>query len=145
MSKTEHVWSANSVIHPLVNSRTWLLNVVVLVVRLCCVWASSRIKPLSWEDFSWCHSLRLATTVIAQFNRGQSIFGIHEKYFRHRQVEKEVATKLITFSDCFSTSAPDRAFKLRLPYSLSGVFSDQPLTLLIRVGYPQTYISMESL
>ena len=34
---------------------------------------------------------------------------------------------------------------LRLPYSLSGVFSFQPLTLLIRVGYPQTYISMESL
>ena len=29
---------------------------------------------------------------------------------------------------------------LRLPYSLSGVFSYQPLTLLIRVGYPQTYI-----
>ena len=36
-------------------------------------------------------------------------------------------------------------FKLRLPYSLSGVFSYQLLTLLIRVGYPQTYISMESL
>ena len=34
---------------------------------------------------------------------------------------------------------------LRLPYSLSGVFSFQPLTLLIRVGYPQTYISMEIL
>ena len=34
---------------------------------------------------------------------------------------------------------------LRLPYSLSGVCSDQPLTLLIRVGYPQTYIAMESL
>ena len=28
---------------------------------------------------------------------------------------------------------------LRLPHSLSGVFSDQP-TLLIRVGYLQTYI-----
>ena len=28
-----------------------------------------------------------------------------------------------------------------LPYSLSGVFSYQPLTLLIRVGYLQTYIS----
>ena len=36
-------------------------------------------------------------------------------------------------------------YYLRLPYSLSGVFSYQPLTLLIRVGYPQTYISMESL
>ena len=34
---------------------------------------------------------------------------------------------------------------LRLPYSLSGVFSYQPLTLLIHVGYPQTCISMESL
>ena len=34
---------------------------------------------------------------------------------------------------------------LRLPYSLSGVFSYQPLTLLIRVGYPQTYTSMEIL
>ena len=33
----------------------------------------------------------------------------------------------------------------RLPYSLSGVFSYQPLTLLIRVRYPQTYIPMESL
>ena len=37
------------------------------------------------------------------------------------------------------------ATQLRLPYSLGGVFSYQPLTLLIRVGYPQTYISMESL
>ena len=34
---------------------------------------------------------------------------------------------------------------LRLPYSLSGVFSYQLLTLLIRVGYPQAYISMEGL
>ena len=34
---------------------------------------------------------------------------------------------------------------LRLPYSLSGVFSYQPLTLLICIGYLQTYISMESL
>ena len=38
-----------------------------------------------------------------------------------------------------------RLSALRLPYSLSGVFSYQPPTLLIRVGYPQTYISMESL
>ena len=36
-------------------------------------------------------------------------------------------------------------YDLRLPYSLSGVFSDQPITLLICVGYPQTYSSMESL
>ena len=34
---------------------------------------------------------------------------------------------------------------LRLPYSLSGVFSYQPSTLLIHVRYPQTNISMESL
>ena len=34
---------------------------------------------------------------------------------------------------------------LRLPYSLSGVLSYQPLILLIRVGYPQTYTSMEIL
>ena len=37
------------------------------------------------------------------------------------------------------------AIYLRLPYSLSGVFSYQPLTLLICVGYLQTYISIESL
>ena len=36
-------------------------------------------------------------------------------------------------------------FLLRLPYSLHVVFSYQPLTPLKRVGYPQTYISMESL
>ena len=45
-----------------------------------------------------------------------------------------------------STPSPGNAkIGLRLPYSLSGVFSYQPLTLLIRVGYPQTNISMESL
>ena len=34
---------------------------------------------------------------------------------------------------------------LRLPYSLTGVFSYQLLTLLIHVGCPKTYIPMESL
>ena len=32
-----------------------------------------------------------------------------------------------------------------IPHSLSGVFSYQPLTLLVHVGYPKTYISVESL
>ena len=43
-------------------------------------------------------------------------------------------TKSIFLSDTY----------LRLPYSLSGVFSYQPLTLLIRVGYPQSYISWKA-
>ena len=34
---------------------------------------------------------------------------------------------------------------LRLPFILSGVFSFSYVTSLIRIGYPQTYISMESL
>ena len=47
--------------------------------------------------------------------------------------------KLSTISEEFVRT------ELRLPYSLNNVFSYQPLTLLIRVGYPQTYRSMESL
>ena len=34
---------------------------------------------------------------------------------------------------------------LRLPFTLSGVFSFSYVTSLICIGYPQTYISMESL
>ena len=34
---------------------------------------------------------------------------------------------------------------LRLPFTLSGVFSFAYVTPLIRISYPQTYISMESL
>ena len=58
--------------------------------------------------------------------------------------EEEVfsASSLQELDETFSRSV---SLTLRLPYSLSGVFSDQPLTLLIRVGYPQTCISMESL
>ena len=54
-----------------------------------------------------------------------------------------------TLTECFFFFYSGRYIRkeniLRLPYSLSGVFSYQPLTLLIRVGYPQTYISIESL
>ena len=35
--------------------------------------------------------------------------------------------------------------QLRLPFTLSGVFSFQYVTPLIRIGQPQTYTSMESL
>ena len=34
---------------------------------------------------------------------------------------------------------------LRLPFTLSGVFSFSYVNSLIRIGHPQTYISMESL
>ena len=34
---------------------------------------------------------------------------------------------------------------LRLPFTSSGVFSFSYVTSLIRIGYPQTYLSMESL
>ena len=35
--------------------------------------------------------------------------------------------------------------RLRLPFTLSSVFSFSYVTSLIRIGYPQTHISMESL
>ena len=58
--------------------------------------------------------------------------------------ERKVKGKSLWPSLISSTNLEARNI-LRLPYSLSGVFSYQPLTLLIRVGYPQTYIPMESL
>ena len=86
---------------------------------------------------------------------------IHKKYNHLRQLYSD--TKLYSFQGTLSVRSRKytlvqwkhinsgklypfkEVFHLRLPYSLSGVFSYQPLTLLIRVGYPQTYISMESL
>ena len=67
------------------------------------------------------------------------------KFYLHQHLAiLYIVTVLVSIPSL--SASPSLGFgALRLPYSLSGVFSYQPLSLLIRVGYPQTYISMESL
>ena len=62
--------------------------------------------------------------------------------FRSRSLQFRTSNRLRTI---FYVMKACTYHDLRLPFTLSGVFSFSYVTPLIRIGYPQTYISVESL